>query len=60
MCHFRSWRLEKSSLTIFNVAKNGLSFYTTGNNAMVDVRDVANVLILLSEAQERREIFIDW
>ena len=49
---------KKSSLTIFNAAKNGLSFYTTGSNAMVDARDVANVLILLSEAQESEEKYL--
>lgn len=48
----------KSSLTILNAAKKGLSFYTTGCNAIVDARDVANVLILLSEAQESEEKYL--
>ena len=49
---------EKGSLTILRAAKKGLSFYTTGSNAIVDARDVANVLILLSEAQESEEKYL--
>tara|TARA_E500000331_G_C17167480_1_gene674537 strand:+ start:118 stop:1122 length:1005 start_codon:yes stop_codon:yes gene_type:complete len=49
---------DKSSLTILKAAKKGLSFYTTGSNAIVDARDVANVLILLSEAQESEEKYL--
>tara|TARA_B100001287_G_scaffold253178_1_gene235652 strand:- start:861 stop:1865 length:1005 start_codon:yes stop_codon:yes gene_type:complete len=49
---------EKGSLTILSAAKKGLSFYTTGSNAIVDARDVANVLILLSEAKENEEKYL--
>ncbi len=48
----------KGSLTILKAAKNGLSFYTTGSNAIVDARDVANVLMLLAEAQESEEKYL--
>ena len=49
---------DKGSLTILKAAKNGLSFYTTGSNAIVDARDVANVLILLAEAEESEEKYL--
>ncbi len=40
-----SW--EESSLTIFRTLHNGLSFYTKGSNAFVDVRDVTKLILKL-------------
>ena len=49
---------DQSSLTIFQAAKKGLPFYSTGTNAVVDVRDVANFLILLSDSDESGEKYL--
>lgn len=48
----------QGSLTIFNAAKKGLPFYTTGTNSIVDARDVANILLLLSESKECGEKYL--
>jgi dihydroflavonol-4-reductase len=40
------------SPALFNQVANGLSFYPTGVNGYVDVRDVAKALILLSKKSE--------
>lgn len=43
-----SW--DESSLQIFRTLDEGLKFYTRGSNAFVDVRDVADVIIRLLDA----------
>ncbi|MEJ6588479.1 MAG: NAD-dependent epimerase/dehydratase family protein [Crocinitomicaceae bacterium] len=48
----------KSSLTLFRAAKKGLPFYTTGTNAVVDARDVADFLLLLADSEENGEKYL--
>lgn len=40
---------NESSISIFKVVKNGLKFFTPGENAFVDARDVATIMCELSE-----------
>ncbi|MBI4946242.1 MAG: NAD-dependent epimerase/dehydratase family protein [Bacteroidetes bacterium] len=49
---------KRSSGDIFNVANKGLSWYTSGGIAYVDVRDVAKAMWLLMESEIRNERFI--
>jgi dihydroflavonol-4-reductase len=51
-----SW--DDSSLKIFRTVKNGLTFYTAGANAFVDVRDVADVIIRLLFSEITQERFL--
>ncbi|MCF8257764.1 MAG: NAD-dependent epimerase/dehydratase family protein [Flavobacteriales bacterium] len=44
---------NQSSAALFTKVWNGLPYYTEGENAMVDVRDVAAVMVLLMQ----REVF---
>jgi nucleoside-diphosphate-sugar epimerase len=47
-----------SSLTLFKTTTKGLRYYSTGSNATVDVRDVANCLIKLMESSITNERFL--
>lgn len=49
---------EESSLTIFRTINNGLTFYTKGANAFVDVRDVCKAMIQLTESTIQGERFL--
>jgi dihydroflavonol-4-reductase len=49
---------DESSLTIFRTVEKGLPFYTSGTNAIVDVRDVAEILVQLSNSDIRNERFL--
>jgi dihydroflavonol-4-reductase len=49
---------NESSLTIFRTAQNGISFYPSGKNAIVDVRDVAKSMRLLMESSIVSERFL--
>ena len=49
---------EKGSSMIFKQVWRGLSFYTSGTNGFVDVRDVINVMIQLMESKIKSERFI--
>ena len=49
---------EKGSSMLFKQVWKGLSFYTSGTNGFVDVRDVANVMIQLMEGTIKSERFI--
>lgn len=51
-----SW--DESSLTIFRTLHNGLNYYTKGGNAFVDVRDVADVILRLYEAQSSGDRYL--
>lgn len=51
-----SW--EESSLKIFRTLHNGLSYYTPGGNAFVDVRDVALVIRQLIETETTGERYL--
>jgi nucleoside-diphosphate-sugar epimerase len=46
------------SLQMLDTAKQGLSFYTSGRNAVVDARDVAQVMVKLVEKGVRNERFL--
>jgi len=49
---------EKGSSMLFKQVWKGLSFYTSGTNGFVDVRDVANVMIQLMKSEITSERFI--
>lgn len=49
---------NESSLSIFKVVKKGLKFYTLGENAFVDARDVAYVFCELAERRIVNERFL--
>ena len=49
---------EKGSSMIFKQVWKGLSFYTSGTNGFVDVRDVVNVMIQLMKSKIKSERFI--
>ena len=49
---------EKGSSMLFKQVWKGLSFYTSGTNGFVDVRDVVNVMIQLMEGTIKAERFI--
>lgn len=49
---------NESSVSIFKVIKNGLKFYTPGKNAFVDARDVATIVVELSEKNICNERFL--
>ena len=46
------------SLQILETAKNGLLFYTSGSNAVVDARDVALAMVRLVEKRVHNERFL--
>lgn len=48
----------QSSTSLMQQADAGLKFYTSGSNAFVDVRDVAEVLVQLSEKKVFNERFL--
>jgi dihydroflavonol-4-reductase len=49
---------QSGSLSIFRSAKKGLLFYTSGSNAVVDVRDVARSMCLLMNSSIVSERFL--
>jgi len=49
---------EKGSSMLFKQVWKGLSFYTSGTNGFVDVRDVANVMIQLMQSTIKSNRFI--
>jgi dihydroflavonol-4-reductase len=51
-----SW--SESSLQLFQTIQNGLSFYTAGGNAFVDVRDVSEIICRLHERRIANERFL--
>lgn len=51
-----SW--DESSLTVFRTVEKGLPFFTPGTNAIVDARDVAEILVRLVENGTRNERFL--
>lgn len=50
--------INRSSGRIYQSIKNGLRFYTSGSNAFVDVRDVADAMILLMNKPIESERFL--
>jgi nucleoside-diphosphate-sugar epimerase len=51
-----SW--DESSLAIFRTVYNGLRFYTSGANAFVDARDVADIMVRLMNSDTKNERFL--
>lgn len=51
-----SW--DESSMTIFKSIEKGLKFHTPGQNAFVDARDVARMLIQLMNSDIKNERFL--
>ncbi|MEN9398951.1 MAG: hypothetical protein RL632_52 [Bacteroidota bacterium] len=49
---------NESSLTIFRTVEKGLRFYTEGKNAIVDVRDVAEIMVRLTKSDIKNERFL--
>jgi dihydroflavonol-4-reductase len=49
---------EESSLSIFRTIQKGLKFYTSGKNAFVDARDVAEIMVKLTNSEIRNERFL--
>jgi len=49
---------NESSLTIFRTVEKGLLFYTEGTNAIVDVRDVAEIMVRLTQSDIKNERFL--
>lgn len=47
-----------SSLTIFRTLRNGLKFYPPGSNAIVDARDVSEIMIKLMESDISSERYL--
>tara|TARA_R110002050_G_scaffold41242_1_gene100037 strand:+ start:27061 stop:28068 length:1008 start_codon:yes stop_codon:yes gene_type:complete len=50
--------ISRSSGTLFGTIKKGLKFYTSGANAFVDARDVADAMVLLLESDIESERFL--
>ena len=49
---------NKSSLTIFRTLKNGISFYPPGSNAVVDARDVSEIMVKLMNSDISSERYL--
>jgi nucleoside-diphosphate-sugar epimerase len=49
---------KESSMTIFKTVDDGLKFYTTGANAFVDARDVAEIMEKLMNSDIQNERFL--
>ncbi len=49
---------NQGSCKLFQKVEDGLSFYTEGSNGFVDVRDVAQSMILLAESSMNNERYI--
>jgi len=55
---FGSGFWDESSLAIFRTVNNGLHFYTSGSNAFVDGRDLAEIMVRLMESDAKNERFL--
>lgn len=55
---FGAGNWNESSLTIFRTVQNGLSFYTEGENGFVDARDVAEIMVKLTNSDTKNERFL--
>lgn len=55
---FGAGKFDDSSLTIFRSVKQGLKFYSPGQNAFVDARDVVDCFIRLMESTISGERFL--
>jgi dihydroflavonol-4-reductase len=49
---------KESSMTIFKTIDDGLKFYTSGSNAFVDARDVAEIMEKLMNSDIKNERFL--
>ena len=58
MCNFWARRLERIVSHNFKSAENGMRFYTSGSNAVVDVRDVVSAMTFLMNSEIHSERFL--
>ena len=49
---------SRSSMTLFKSVAEGLKYYTTGENAFVDARDVARIMVRLMEGEINKERYL--
>jgi len=49
---------NESSMTMFKTVQNGLKFYTEGENAFVDARDIAEIMQKLMSSDIKNERFL--
>ena len=49
---------HRSSLTILKAGSKGMKYYPSGANAIVDVRDVSNIVLKLLESEESGEKYL--
>jgi nucleoside-diphosphate-sugar epimerase len=55
---FGAGNWDESSLTIFRTVQNGLRFYTSGQNGFVDARDVAHIMVQLTNSKIKNERYL--
>ncbi len=55
---FGAGNWDESSLTIFRTVQNGLRFYTSGQNGFVDARDVAQIMVQLTQSDIKNKRFL--
>lgn len=55
---FGAGNWDESSMTMFRTVGNGLPFYTSGQNAFVDTRDVAEIMVRLMDSKIENERFL--
>lgn len=55
---FGAGNWDESSLTIFRTIQNGLRFYTSGSNAFVDARDVAEIMVRLTNSDTKNQRYL--
>ena len=55
---FGAGNWDESSMTMFRTVEKGLPFYTGGQNAFVDTRDVAEIMVRLMDSEIENERFL--
>ena len=55
---FGAGHWDESSLTIFRTVDKGIRFYTNGQGGIVDARDVAEIMVKLTNSTIRNERFL--
>lgn len=55
---FGAWDWNESSMVIFNTIRKGLRFYSPGTNAFVDARDVAEIMVKLTNSAISSERYL--
>lgn len=55
---FGAGNWNETSMTMFRTMHKGLKFYTSGKNGFVDARDVAEIMVRLTNSQLRNERYL--